>query len=325
VTARRGLAAAALAALLALCGAQAKELAKSEDPARTSVAADASLQAALAAIAPQRPGHRDLFVLAVAGDGSETVFRNEVLHLRDLAAQRLDAAGHVLVLANHPPSTAAAALPEATPAQLRAALAGLGAKMDRDEDILLLYVTTHGTPEHELYLHRPGQRDHLLTARPLRAALDASGIRHRVVVLSACFAGGFAGSLQDDDTLLLMAARKDRPSFGCGNDSAATYFGRAWLVDGLNATVDFAAAFERAKADIRVREGAEELPSSFPQMAIGESIGATLADWRAGFVPGPPLPYPHADAKPAGADGAPRGSLKSATEKTRAGGTSSPR
>jgi hypothetical protein len=254
----------------------------------------------IAALAPQRPGHRDLYVLAVAGDGTEQVFRNEVLHLENLATRRLDAPGRVLVLANHPQDSLQRPLPLADPGSLRTALAGLGDAMDPDEDVLLLYLTSHGTEDHRFLLRQPERGDRLLTPRQLREALDASGIRHRVVVISACYSGGFMRELDDPDTLLLMAARRDRPSFGCGNDSVATYFGRAWLVDGLNATVDFALAFEQARAAIEKREKAEGLLPSRPQIQRGERIDATLAAWRAGFTPGPPLPYPHAEPEAAG-------------------------
>jgi hypothetical protein len=256
----------------------------------------------IAALAPQRPGHRDLYVLAVAGDGTEQVFRNEVLHLENLATRRLDAAGRVLVLANHPPDSLQRPLPLAGPGTLERALAGLGETMDPDEDLLLLYLTSHGTEDHQFLLRRPERADRLLTPRELRKALDAAGIRHRVVVISACYSGGFARALEDPDTLLLMAARRDRPSFGCGNDSVATYFGRAWLVDGLNATLDFVEAFAQAKRAIEKREVAEGRLPSQPQLRQGERIGATLAAWRAGFTPGPPMPYPHAEPEPAGAN-----------------------
>ncbi len=260
--------------------------------------ADERLAADLANLAPQRPGHPDLFVLAVAGDGSERVFRNEVLHLERLAATRLDAAGHVLVLANHPPSDGVRRYPRASEETLRAALAGLGQRMDPAEDLLLLYVTTHGTEAHELVLLTPGRAPQLMAPAALRDALDDAGIRHRVLVLSACFSGGFLRALRDPDTLVLTAARRDRTSFGCGNDSVATYFGRAWLVDGLNATLDFEAAFEQALEAIEAREVADGLPPSLPQHQRGERIGATLAAWRAATPPGPPLPYPHPEPEP---------------------------
>ena len=292
---------ALLVSLAAWCSA--KNLAKpaAQAPKQDAVlAVDAVLDRDLAALAPQRPGHIDLYVLGVAGDGSEEVFRNEVLHLENLASHRLDAAGRVLVLANHDELPVHRPLPLASEATLRRALAGIGETMDPDEDVLLLYLSSHGTEDHEFLLRRPDpeQPDELLTPKQLRAALDDAGIRHRVVVISACYSGGFARALNSPDSLLLMAARRDRPSFGCGNDSVATYFGRAWLVDGLNATVDFGLAFEQAKAAIERRETAEALLPSLPQINRGARIETTLAAWRAGFAPGPALPYPHAEPEP---------------------------
>lgn len=296
-----------LVALLALAAAGSvaavhagKSLGKAASPAAVRAEADAALlHRDIAALAPQRPGHADLYVLGLAGDGSEQVFRNEVLYLRDLAARRLDATGRVLVLANHPDQPPQRPLPRASLANLRTALAGVGAAMDRDEDLLLLYLTTHGTEDHQLLLRRPGAEDDLMDAAQIRAALDDAGIRHRVLAISACYSGGLIQDLEDADTLVLTAARHDRTSFGCGNDSVATFFGRAWLVEGLNASVDFSEAFQRARLDIARREKAEELRPSRPQMARGERIEPRLAAWRAGFSPGPALPYPHADPEDA--------------------------
>ena len=279
-----------------------------------AISARARLARELDALAPQRPGHPDLFVLGIAGDGTGQVFLNEVRHLRELAERRLDARGRVLVLANHAPAPPAPTPVPATPATIRDALAGLGDAMDPDEDVLLLYVTTHGTDDHRLLLRRDGWPDALFGAHQLRRALDAAGIEHRVVVLSACFAGGFAGPLQTPDTLFLAAARDDRTSFGCEDDAAATFFGRAWLVDALNGTVDFAEAFRRARAAIGRREAAGDDPSSFPQMREGARIGATLARWRAAFAPGAPVPYPFAEPDEIDAPRETRGG-KSANEK----------
>jgi hypothetical protein len=297
---RRALPLVALLALATASGVAAfnvgKSLGKAASPAAARAKADAPLLAGdIAALAPQRPGHPDLFVLGLAGDGTEDVFRNEVLHLRELAARRLDADGRVLLLANHPDQAPQRPLPRASLANLRTALAGIGAAMDRDQDLLLLYLTTHGTEDHELLLRRDGAEDDLLDAGEIRQALDEAGIRHRVVAISACYSGGLIRGLEDPDTLLLTAARHDRTSFGCGNDSVATFFGRAWLVDGLNGSTDFEAAFNQARLSIAGREQAEALRPSRPQKARGARIGATLSAWRASFAPGPPLPYPHAE------------------------------
>lgn len=273
---------------------EAREARQARAPQAATLAAD------LARLAPQRPGHRDLFVLGFAGDGSEPVFLNEVLYLRDLAARRLDAAGRVIVLANHASTPPARPLPEATGASLRKTLAALGKRMDRDEDVLLAYFTTHGSEDHDLLVRREGRRDRLLTPGMLREALDDAGIRHRVIAISACYAGGLIPALEGPDTLVLAAARHDRASFGCGNDSVATFFGRAWLVEGLNQTLDFTEAFDRARLSIATREQSEALWPSRPQSSRGARIEATLADWRAGVRPGPPLPYPHAEPESVG-------------------------
>mgnify|MGYP006209079615 CR=1 FL=1 len=57
----------------------------------------------------------------------------------------------------------------------------------------------------------PDGSEDTITPDALRAALDASGIVHRVVVISACYSGGFVPALKNPDTLVLTAARPDRP------------------------------------------------------------------------------------------------------------------
>ncbi len=252
------------------------------------------LDATFAALAPQQPGHTDLYVVGFAGDGAEDVFRNEVDYLETLMTRRFAAKDRIVSLVNHVDSFRTPR-PLATLDNLRQALAGIGKVMDRDEDVLLLFLTTHGTPDHRLYLQLPPVFEATITPRQLRAALDASGIRNRVVVVSACYSGGFIPKLRSPDTLILAAARKNRPSFGCGSDSAATYFGRAWMVDGLNHTTDFIAAFESARSRIAEREKAEDFPPSQPQIDIGARIAARLRQWQAGFTPGAAVPYPYAD------------------------------
>ena len=250
------------------------------------------IDAALAALPPQRPGITDLYVLGVAGDGQEDVFRNEVEHLQRVAATRLGNGGRTLALVNHPDSLdEAAPQPLATAASLRHALAGLGRAMDPGEDVLLLFVTTHGSEDHELAMVLPPMIDEGIGPADLRAALDDSGIRHRVLVVSACFSGGFIDSLQGPDTLLVTAASADRPSFGCGAEAELTYFGRAWLVDGLNATPDPIAAYDVATRAIARREREAGFEPSLPQISVGSRITARLQRWQATREPGPPVPF----------------------------------
>ncbi len=242
------------------------------------------LDAVLGALAPQRPGHIDMYVLGFGADASEGAFRNEVDFLPVLAANRLDAEGRTLRLVNHPGS--ADTVPLATVTNLERALAGIGERMDVNEDILFLYLTSHGSEDHVLYVNQPPLALDQLDPTRLRDALDAAGIRWRVIVVSACYSGGFINALRGPRTLVVTAARADRTSFGCGNSANATWFGQAFLVDGLNHTPNFRRAYLRARHRIAEREKAEEFDPSEPQWAAGEAINAHLAQWRNALPPG---------------------------------------
>lgn len=251
------------------------------------------LDETLAKLAPQRPGVPDLYVVGFAGDSEENVFRNEVRYLETLMAQRFGAQDRVVALINHRDSLMTAPRPLATLDNLRATLAGMAKRMDPEQDVLLLFMTMHGTQGHELLVQMAPRYIDLIDPQELRKALDDAGVRNRVLVISACYSGGFVSALENDDTLILTASRKNRPSFGCGSESDATYFGRAWLVEGLNDTTDFVAAFEGARTRIAAREKAEHFKPSFPQIDIGANISARLQAWQSQLRPGPRLAYPY--------------------------------
>ncbi len=251
----------------------------------------ALIESALSALAPQRPGQPDLYVIGVGGDSTEDVFRNEAVYLEALMSKRFGARGRVLTLINHSDSLNGPPRPLATLENLRSALAGVGNTMDREQDVLLLFMTMHGTAEHQLFVQMPPFYFDFIDPHQLRKALDDAGIRNRVLVISACYSGGFVPALKDDNTLVLTAAHKNRTSFGCGADSDITYFGRAWLVDALNGTTDFVAAFETAKVLIAEREEAEDFRPSRPQIAIGKAIVPRLEAWQSQLVPGPKVAF----------------------------------
>lgn len=299
-----------LAAGLLLCGAGphaamapagpvALAASTAPDPGR-----DPLLQAQLRALQPQRPGVTDLYVVGFAGDASEDVFRNETLYLRELFAQRFDAAGRIVTLINHADNLGAHAYaPQASYDNLAETLQRVGTLMDRREDALLLFLTSHGTEQHELYLQfGPGEDADYDTIAPaeLRELLDDAGIGNRVIVLSACYSGGFVPALKSADTLIITAARRDRPSFGCGNTASATYFGRAWLIDALARTSDFVESYRLASTEITARERAEGEAPSYPQLYVGARIAPLLQRWRAQLRPvaAPAYPYPEPEPEP---------------------------
>lgn len=295
-----GVGALLLCFLLAPAPAAAKPPAAhdGEGKVETAPSPTPALSTALSGLPSQRPGRPDLYLVAVAGDGGEPVFGHEVRYVGQLLDQRFDGGGRNLLLINTRDGQESEA-PEASLANLRAGLAHVAGLMDPDEDALLLFLTSHGSATHEFYIRNGGVEGVQIRPEHLRAALDEAGIRRRVVVVSACYSGGFVPALADARTLVITAARHDRPSFGCGVSSRITYFGEAFLAGALNQTADFAEAFRLATHRVTAMEKADRFRPSHPQMAGGEDVLPWLHAWQASFTVGPPLPYT-ADGKPVG-------------------------
>lgn len=232
----------------------------------------ALLNKALAAVPAQRPGVADVYGLVFAPYSEENVFLRESTMVRSVLQDRFDAQNRVLHLMNH--ATTTSTLPWATPANLQAAIARLASVMDKDEDMVFIYMTSHGAKNFELAAaHRP------LTVEPvtpqmLKTWLDDAGIRHRIVAVSACYSGGWVPVLADDDSLIMTAADATHTSYGCGRLSELTFFGRAVFDEQLRTTHSLTKAFEQAVPLIRQREIDAGKPDGFsnPQIHVGRKI-----------------------------------------------------
>ncbi|AIF48449.1 C13 family peptidase [Dyella japonica] len=240
---------------------------------------------ALAELGPRTPGHPNLYVVAFGADGGEDVFRNEAEYAARMFPQRFGPDAHVVVLENNPGTLERH--PLATWSNLEETLDGLATLMKPDEDILLVYLTTHGDEDHNLLVDMDPLPLDQIGASDLPDILAKHPFKWKVVVVNACYSGGFVPALQGPGTLVITAARADRSSFGCGADSDITYFGHAWLVDGLNRTTDFMEAYRQASAEIAQWEAKDKLTPSEPQMSVGTGIAEQLALWRKHVTPGP--------------------------------------
>jgi hypothetical protein len=245
------------------------------------------LDQALATLAPSDPTRIGMYFLGVAGDGRQEVFRREVEFVRKQFDRDFGTRGRSLTLINS--RTTVSTQPMATRTSLRAALQAIASQMDRQKDILFLFLTSHGTPTHELVLGQFGMDLPALPARELALLLKQQQIRWKVVVVSACYAGGFIAPLVDEHTLIITAARQDRSSFGCADDNDFTYFGRAFFKESLPKSSSFDEAFRQSsklitKWELRDRKAApkgESVPHSYPQISNPAPILAYLARWRA--------------------------------------------
>jgi hypothetical protein len=228
------------------------------------------LDANLAALQPQRAGMADLYFVGFAPYGTQDVFGKELHTVSRLMRERFDAAGRSLLLSNDPATLGD--LPIASATNLRAALERVGQIMDAKEDVLFLYITTHGSEDGELSVELEPLELSQIRPAALARMLHDSGIKWKVLVISACYSGGFIDPLKDENTLIITATDASNQSFGCENGEDFTWFGKAYFDEALRRTRSFSEAFELARQSVTRREREEKLVPSNPQIYVGAAI-----------------------------------------------------
>ena len=237
------------------------------------------IDAAVTAMAsPTAPGPY-VYFLGFAGFGEQPVFAQEITLAANRIDQRYGIGDRRILLVNdrrdydrHP---------FASPSALARALNGIAARMDREDDVLFLALSSHGKNNPHLVITNGALPLDELTGEALARTLNESGIRWKVLVISACYSGAFIEQLRDENTVIITAAAPDRMSFGCNDKRELTYFGEAFYRDALPGAASLRAAFDATVAKIAAREHAEGLVPSQPQAHFGAAIERKLATLEA--------------------------------------------
>jgi hypothetical protein len=229
------------------------------------------VDAAAARVGPGDPDRPSVFFVGFAGTGEQKVFAEETKLAERVISERYGAVGRTLLLVNDRRDRET--WPLATVHGLRRALGRLGERMDRSKDVLFLFLTSHGSAE-SLSVSNTTWPLEQLHPDALRKALDASGIRWRVIVISACYSGAFIPALAGDQTAIFTSAAADRTSFGCSDDRDMTEFGEAFIRDAVPRAPSLVAAFDRAKLTLADEERRRSLTESLPQSSIGAAMSA---------------------------------------------------
>ena len=143
--------------------------------------------------------------------------------------------------------------------------------------MVFVYLTSHGSEKHKLSVNLVPLSLNTFGPKDLKSYLDEAGIKWRVILVSACYSGGFVEPLKDSYTVIMTAAAKDKKSFGCGSKSDFTYFGNAVFREQLSLNFDFLSAFNNAISSIKAREEKEKRKSSNPQLYVGDEIKDKLS------------------------------------------------
>ena len=222
----------------------------------------------------------NVYFLGVAGDGKQSVFRREIEKVASVVNERYNTNERAISLINHHDS--AETYPMATRRSVAAAINAIGQKMNVEDDVLFLYLSSHGSQEFELTLRHDSIALPDLSVADLKSYLQKANIKWKIIMISACYAGGFIPDLADDYTLVMTAANSENTSFGCSESSKMTYFGKALFNEVLekDSNISLSDAFAKAKKLIEKWESEEELTASKPMLSAPKAIVQKLANLK---------------------------------------------
>lgn len=229
-------------------------------------------------------GKTEWYFVGVAGFAGQNVFASEIAEAHQLFDVRFGTKGRSIALINNQHTWQD--FPIATKTSLHKALSEIGKKMNTDEDVLFLTLSSHGIvdennkPTGALAIDNPPLKAQDIDGLWLRQALDESGIRWRVIVVSACYSGTFIEPLLSPTTAIITASDANRASFGCTADADLTYFGRAFFAQSMREESSFQKAFEHATRRIAEKEALMGFEPSQPQMQMGSLMQTALPEFE---------------------------------------------
>lgn len=247
---------------------------------------------ALSKLPAQRPGVVDTYVLSVSF-WNEPVFEREAKEAAAILGRRFDATDRTVVLSAGQGGNKARVYPTASANNFNAALGRFASVIDPNEDLVVVFFTSHGGPDGAVAMQEKGRSGGALRPTHLRNSLMQAGIRNKVVIVSACYSGNFILPFSNPETVVLTAAAADKTSFGCEPSREWTYFGDALfnyalrggapLVEAFDQSLTYITKWENdlraqwlAKSPTMRQRDPEPLPSN-PQREAGEAALAVVA------------------------------------------------
>ena len=199
--------------------------------------------------------------------GDQGVFKSEATGAAQVVASRF---GNGPINVQYNSKRGGGATIEALAMSLQVAAKG----MDAENDVLFLILTSHGSTAGLAV--KAGRLTQTLTPSDLAYMLARTGVRYKVVVISACYSGVFIPRIANPDTLVITAADADHPSFGCRDKAKWTYFGNAFFNIALRQAKSLKDAFVVARSLVEKQEVRERFEPSNPLMAGGENVHPLL-------------------------------------------------
>jgi hypothetical protein len=212
-------------------------------------------------------GARKVSVVSFGLFGDQGVFRREATAAAQVVAGRFGS-GPINVQYNSKKGGSA------TIETLAMSLQAAANELDSENDILFLILTSHGSPAGLAV--KAGRLMQTLTPGKLADMLAWTGVRHKVVVISACYSGVFIPRLANPNMLVITAADAEHQSFGCRDKAKWTYFGDAFFNVALRQAKSLTDAFFVARTLVQKRELREHVEPSNPLIAGGANVQPLL-------------------------------------------------
>jgi len=255
------------------------------DVAKLELSQGALLDAEIRKLLPEQKGTADIYAIGIAAWSGQDVFAKELNGALAALEKAIPMDRGAVRLVNHLDTTEQT--PIASRTNFAAAVHYVAGIMNRDEDVLLVFITSHGS-QTGVGLQLAGAMQVILTPDDVASVLAREGIKNRIVIVSACYSGIFLKPLVSPDSIVITAADADNPSFGCSNERDWTYFGDAFFNLSLKPGASLEKAFDDAKLVISEWEARDKVPPSNPQAYFGPSLSEKLAskiDRRASVAP----------------------------------------
>lgn len=223
------------------------------------------------------PDKTELYFISFAGDSKQDVFMKEALYAKRLFDQKYYTQHRSVALINNHKTTSQHLV--ASNENLERTLKIMGRRMD-DDDVLYLYLTSHGSRNHKLHIDFPPHTVKDFGGLEIRNMLDEAKIKWRVIVVSACYSGGFIEPLKTDYSVIATASDAVSNSFGCADDRDFTYYGEAIFKRQMWGGVGIMEALDNARGIVRKMEKQQGYKPSNPQLWIGYKAAEKMADLK---------------------------------------------
>jgi hypothetical protein len=267
-------------------GFGAVELALSPADASEDIA---KMSEALAKLPPQRPGVVDTYILS-ASLWNDPVFEREASEAAGILARRYDAIDRTVILSAGKGRNTQRVYPSSAPNNFNAALGRIGRIIDPKEDLVIVFVTSHGGPDGAVAIQEAGRMGGALRPLHLRASLRGQH-QHEAGYRVACFSA--TSSCRSRIQYCNPAAAADKTSFGCEPSRDWTFFGDALFNHALRSGGSLMSAYSEAltlitkwEGDVHAqwqaspasqRQRQPEPVASNPQSNVGDSASATIS------------------------------------------------